>query len=124
MTEPKQQKEEKNMSRRRKYKAKTYYDAFIINGELYVLNPKESGKVECITSETPTGEELLKIEDAIDRAREERETWFEAEMSELKRVQELIKEASSKVISAEQSTQSTVEFLKMIKKDMYYGQRF
>lgn len=105
----------------RKLEAETYYDAFMIDGELYVLNPKEDGKVQCITADTPTGEELTEIINAIDQCRKKREKWLETEMTALKEMQSRIDEFSSTTMS---TAQSTIDLLKMIKKDMYYGQRF
>lgn len=102
----------------RKLEAETYYDAFMINGELYVLNPKENGKVQCITAETPTGEKLTEILNAISQCRKKRKEWLEIEMTKLEKMQSLIDEFSSTTISTVQSTLGT--FTKL-KKDMYYG---
>ena len=65
----------------------TYYDAFKINGEIYIINPKD-GMVQCVTSQTPTGEELERITQEIGEERKKRRNLMQHMQKELEKAEE------------------------------------
>ena len=73
--------------------ARTYWDAFEINQEIYIINPR-NGMIQCITSETPKGEELEKISNAITECRERRKKKTEKKGEEIEEAYECIKKLS------------------------------
>lgn len=79
----------------------TYYDAYRINGEIYIINPK-NGMVQCVTAKTPTGEELSRITEEISEERKKRGELAKQICTRVAECNETLKtaiEANNKVIS-------------------------
>ena len=80
---------------------------------MYIINPKD-GMIQCITSETPTDDEIVKITEAVGECRRRRG----------KKMEEMIKEMDETRKLLEKLYNSTLQIskeLEKLKKDMYYG---
>lgn len=68
-----------------------YENAFEIDGEIYIVNPK-NGMIQCATGETPNGTRMDQISEAIYECKKERKETQEARKKELERARHLIEE--------------------------------
>ncbi len=96
---------------------KTYYDAFIVDEELYVINPKD-GMIQCITKPR-TAEELLEVGDVVDEHREKRDIYL---MDTIKAVEAIwIKDDLLPEKEIRSKAKKAWEVLRDLKRAMYYG---
>lgn len=65
-------------------------NAFEIDGEIYIVNPK-NGMIQCVTGKTPNGIRLKQISEAIYDCKKKRKETLEARKKELEEARHLIK---------------------------------
>lgn len=100
---------------------KTYYDAFIVDNELYVINHKD-GELQCITDPTRPVEEVSKVWDMIDKHREERDVWLRSKIKDVEKI--WIKDNLLPEEEIRSRTKSAWEALKELRKAVFYGTDF